>query len=66
MVNSSSILDGLSSQSNLRLLDVSNYNIFVPILGNIQNLSLIVHIDLSNNQIVEDKLGDFSHSEPRE
>ena len=66
MVNSSSILDGLSSPSNLRLLDVSNCNISVPILGNIQNLSLIVHIDLSNNQIVEDKLGVFSHSEPRE
>ncbi|GJY21595.1 leucine-rich repeat protein [Tanacetum coccineum] len=54
VVNSSSILDGLSSLSNLRLLDVSNCNLSAPFLGNIQNLSLIVHIDLSNNQIVEE------------
>nr|GEU38465.1 putative leucine-rich repeat protein, plant-type [Tanacetum cinerariifolium] len=53
-VNSYSILDWLSSLSNLRVLDVSNCNISVPILGSLQNLSLIVHIDVSNNQIVEE------------
>ncbi|KAI3817889.1 hypothetical protein L1987_11689 [Smallanthus sonchifolius] len=53
-VNSSSLLNGLSSLSNLRFLDVSNCNISAPILGNLHNLSLIVHLDLSNNQIVEE------------
>nr|GEV67226.1 leucine-rich repeat protein [Tanacetum cinerariifolium] len=53
-VNASSILDGLSSLSNLRFLDVSNCNLSVPILGSLQNLSLIVHIDISNNQIIEE------------
>ncbi|KAJ0764585.1 putative leucine-rich repeat-containing, plant-type, leucine-rich repeat domain superfamily [Helianthus annuus] len=52
-VNSSSLLNGLSSLSNLRWLDVSNCNISAPILGNLHNLSFIVHLDLSNNQIVE-------------
>ncbi|KAI3735088.1 hypothetical protein L6452_14577 [Arctium lappa] len=52
-MNSTPILNGLSSLSNLRVLDVSNCNLSSPILGNLQNLSLMVHIDLSNNQIVE-------------
>ncbi|KAK1415400.1 hypothetical protein QVD17_31181 [Tagetes erecta] len=53
-VNSSSLLNELSSLSNLRFLDVSNCNISAPILGNLRNLSFIVHLDLSNNQIVEE------------
>ncbi|KAI3735087.1 hypothetical protein L6452_14575 [Arctium lappa] len=52
-VNSKSILNELSSLTNLRVLDVSNCNLSSPILGNLQNLSLMVHIDLSNNQIFE-------------
>ncbi|KAI3735090.1 hypothetical protein L6452_14578 [Arctium lappa] len=52
-MNSTPILNGLSSLSNLRVLDVSNCNLSSPILGNLQNLSLMVHIDISNNQIVE-------------
>ncbi|KAK9063282.1 hypothetical protein SSX86_017152 [Deinandra increscens subsp. villosa] len=52
-VNSSSLLNGLSSLSNLRVLDVSNCDLSAPILGKLHNLSMIVHIDLSNNQIVE-------------
>ncbi|PWA54139.1 hypothetical protein CTI12_AA364360 [Artemisia annua] len=53
-VNSSSMLNGLFSLSNLIFLDVSNCNLSVPILTNLQNLSQIVHIDLSNNQIAEE------------
>ncbi|KAJ0901390.1 putative leucine-rich repeat-containing, plant-type, leucine-rich repeat domain superfamily [Helianthus annuus] len=53
-VNSSSLLNGLSSLSKLRLLDVSNCNISAPILGNLHNLSFTVHLDFSNNQIVEE------------
>ncbi|GJX07892.1 leucine-rich repeat protein [Tanacetum coccineum] len=51
--NSSSILNGLFSLSYLRFLDVNNCNISGPVLGNLQNFSLIVHLDLSNNQIDE-------------
>ncbi|KVI04398.1 Leucine-rich repeat-containing protein [Cynara cardunculus var. scolymus] len=50
-VNSRSILNGSSNLSDLHFLDVSNYNLSSPILGNLQNLSLIVHIELSNNEI---------------
>ncbi|KAM0009495.1 putative non-specific serine/threonine protein kinase [Helianthus debilis subsp. tardiflorus] len=53
-VNSSSLLNRLSSLSNIRWLDVSNCNISAPILGNLHNLSFIVHLDLSDNQIVEE------------
>ncbi|KAJ0538672.1 putative endo-polygalacturonase [Helianthus annuus] len=53
-VNSSLLLNGLPSLSNLRLLDVSNCNISAPILGTLHNLSLIVHIDLSYNGMVEE------------
>ncbi|XP_076955640.1 receptor-like protein EIX2 [Bidens hawaiensis] len=53
-LNSSSLLNELSSLRNIRFLDVSNCNISAPILGNLQNLSLIVHLDMSNNQIVEE------------
>ncbi|KAI3517532.1 hypothetical protein L1887_16747 [Cichorium endivia] len=52
-VNSSSILNGLYSLSNLQFLDVSNCNLTDPVLSNLQNLSLIVHLDISNNQIVD-------------
>ncbi|XP_076891359.1 receptor-like protein EIX2 [Bidens hawaiensis] len=53
-VNSSFFLNGLSSLSDLRHLDVSWCDISSPILGNLQNLSLIEHVDLSNNRIVEE------------
>ncbi|KAI3731215.1 hypothetical protein L1987_62410 [Smallanthus sonchifolius] len=53
-VNSSSLLNGLSSLCNLRFLDVSNCNISTPILASLHNLSLIVHLDLSNNEILEE------------
>ncbi|KAJ0722219.1 putative leucine-rich repeat-containing, plant-type, leucine-rich repeat domain superfamily [Helianthus annuus] len=53
-VNSSSLLNGLPSLSNLRWFDVSNCNLTAPILSNLHNLSSIIHLDLSNNQIVEE------------
>ncbi|KAI3815907.1 hypothetical protein L1987_15590 [Smallanthus sonchifolius] len=53
-MNSSSLLSGLSSLSNLRFLDVSDCDISSPVLGNLQNLSLMEYLDLSNNQIVEE------------
>ncbi|KAL8239845.1 hypothetical protein R6Q59_016412 [Mikania micrantha] len=53
-VNTSSLLNDLSSLSNLRFLDVSTCNISAPILRTLQNLSSIVHLDLSNNEIVEE------------
>ncbi|XP_076956880.1 receptor-like protein EIX2 [Bidens hawaiensis] len=53
-VNSSSLLNGLSSLSNLRHLDVSECDISSSILGNLQNLSFIEYVDLSFNGIVEE------------
>ncbi|XP_076891335.1 receptor-like protein EIX2 [Bidens hawaiensis] len=53
-VNSSSLLNGLSSLSDLRQLDVSLCNISSPILANLQNLSLIEYVDLSYNRISEE------------
>ncbi|XP_076956010.1 receptor-like protein EIX2 [Bidens hawaiensis] len=53
-VNSSSLLNGLSSLSNLRFLDLSDCDISSPILGNLQNLSFIEYVDLSGNWIVEE------------
>ncbi|KAC9683468.1 hypothetical protein E3N88_45402 [Mikania micrantha] len=53
-VNTSSLLNDLSSLSNLRFLDVSTCNISAPILRTLQNLSSIVHLDLSNNEIFEE------------
>ncbi|XP_076956945.1 receptor-like protein EIX2 [Bidens hawaiensis] len=53
-VNSSSLLNGLSSLSNLRQLDLRFCDISSPILGNLQNLSFIEYIDLSDNRIVEE------------
>ncbi|XP_023757359.1 receptor-like protein EIX2 isoform X1 [Lactuca sativa] len=53
-VNSSSILNSLPSLSNLHYLDAGNCNLTDPILCNLQiPSSNIVHLDLSNNQIVE-------------
>ncbi|GKA05722.1 leucine-rich repeat protein [Tanacetum coccineum] len=46
----SSILNGLFSLSYLRFLDVSNCNISGPVLGNLQNFSLII-LDLSLNDL---------------
>ncbi|XP_076956911.1 receptor-like protein EIX2 [Bidens hawaiensis] len=53
-VNSSSLLNGLSSLSNLRRLLASECDISKPILGNLQNLSLIEYVDLSYNRIAEE------------
>ncbi|XP_076945343.1 receptor-like protein EIX2 [Bidens hawaiensis] len=53
-VNSSTLLNGLSSLSNLRFLDLSGCDISSSILGNLQNLSFIEHVDLSFNRIVEE------------
>ncbi|KAI3712583.1 hypothetical protein L1987_71142 [Smallanthus sonchifolius] len=53
-MNSLSLLNGLSSLSNLRVLDVSSCDIYSPILGNLHNLSLIEYLDLSLNFIVEE------------
>ncbi|XP_076955894.1 receptor-like protein EIX2 [Bidens hawaiensis] len=53
-VNSSSLLNGLSSLSNLRFLVLSDCDISSPILGNLQNLSFIEYVDLSYNRIVEE------------
>ncbi|XP_076891365.1 receptor-like protein EIX2 [Bidens hawaiensis] len=53
-VNSSYLLNGLSSLTNLRMLDVRACDISSPILGNLHNLSLIEYVDLSENQIVEE------------
>ncbi|XP_076956744.1 receptor-like protein EIX2 [Bidens hawaiensis] len=53
-VNSSSLLNGLSSLSNLRFLDLKFCDISSPILGNLQNLSFIEHVDLSGNWMVEE------------
>ncbi|KAI3815916.1 hypothetical protein L1987_15599 [Smallanthus sonchifolius] len=53
-VNSSSLLNGLSGLSNIRFLDVRDCHISSPVIGNLQNLSLMEYLDLSNNQIVEE------------
>ncbi|KAL4583751.1 hypothetical protein LXL04_008334 [Taraxacum kok-saghyz] len=53
-VNTSSLLNGLSSSSNLRYLDVSSCDLYNPILRKLQNLSRIVHLDVSNNHIDEE------------
>nr|XP_043616998.1 receptor-like protein EIX1 [Erigeron canadensis] len=53
-MNSSWLLKGLPSLTNLRFLDVSNCNISAPLLGSLKNLSLIVHLDLANNKMVEE------------
>ncbi|KAL7590099.1 hypothetical protein Lser_V15G36027 [Lactuca serriola] len=59
-VNTSSLLNGLSSLRNLRFLDVSGCHISDPILGKLQNMSHIVHLDLSYNYIVEEIPKSFS------
>ncbi|KAI3815912.1 hypothetical protein L1987_15595 [Smallanthus sonchifolius] len=53
-VNSSLLLNGFSSLSNLRFLDVRYCHISSPVLGNLQNLSLMEYLHLSNNHIVEE------------
>ncbi|KAL4574925.1 hypothetical protein LXL04_021765 [Taraxacum kok-saghyz] len=53
-LNTSFFLNDLSSLTNLRYLDVSNCDLYDPILDKLHNLSLIVHLDESINQIVEE------------
>ncbi|KAL8200145.1 hypothetical protein R6Q57_011484 [Mikania cordata] len=60
-MNSSSLLNGLGSLSNLRLIDVRECDISSPILGSVQNLSFIESLYLSRNQISEEIPKSFSN-----
>ncbi|XP_071734346.1 receptor-like protein EIX2 [Rutidosis leptorrhynchoides] len=61
-MNSSSVLSGLLSLTNLVSIDISTCNLSPSILGSFHNMSSLVSIDLSQNHITEvlpNSIGNF-------